>query len=140
MRGLRQMLSWVLAIFLVVMFLMLADTKLLVDASGENVIFATIAERSGIPLFEPTGRYAVGVAEAVTALLIALPFTRRFGAFLAFCITAAAVGFHVSPWLGVEAPTAIGGADTDGGELFNLALALLAASVLLVFVHPKSGR
>ena len=139
MYGVRSILSWVLALFLFAMFLMLADAKLFSNPDAPNVVFSTIAERSGEALFEPTGRYLTGLAELLAALLLLLPATRRTGAIIAFCISAGAVAFHLSPFLGQEIPVAPGSDKTDGGQLFYLALALTAASGLLIFTHPR-GR
>ena len=136
MRGIRSLLSWILSLLIIVMFVYLADRKLFADPTIVNPIFATLAENSGISLFEPTGRFVTGLFELVAALFLLLPFSRRFGAFMAFCVSAVAVGLHLSPWLGTEVPLVAGGSETDGGMLFNLAMALTAASGLLVFIHP----
>ncbi len=140
MRGVRSLLSWLLALFLMAVLLYLADAKLLGDPAQTNAVFDTIARESGIALFEPTGRYVVGLLEVFAAVLLLLPFTRRFGAFVSFCIAGGAVMFHLSPWLGAEAPVAAGAAETDGGMLFYLALTITAASGLLFFTHPKPRR
>jgi uncharacterized membrane protein YphA (DoxX/SURF4 family) len=147
----RSILSWVLALFLVLVFVQanlhpLSDPPAgmvkLFDLPGENIIFQTLAERSGIALFEPTGRLLVAVAELLAALLLILPFTRRAGAILAFLILAAAVGLHMSPWLGWEIPASLkpGETATDGGALFSLAIACLVAALLVILVHPGRKR
>lgn len=151
MRIARHILSWVLALFLIAMFLQTtigltpdeaAGSVKFWDAPGENIVFATLADCSGYPIFEPTGRLAVGIAELLAALLLILPFTRRLGGFLSFLILAGAVGFHLSPWLGREVPISLapGNAATDGGALFMLAIAMLVASVLLIAVHPRRSE
>lgn len=143
----RTVLSWALALFLVAVFVQatihpLADpppgmVKFL-DAPGENIVFATIADRSGYAIFEPTGRVLVGLAELLAAALLLLPFTRRFGAVLAFLILAGAVAFHLSPWLGIEVPVSLDAdARTDGGGLFSLAIACLVAALLIIVIHPS---
>ncbi|MEL6753684.1 MAG: hypothetical protein AAFO57_06645, partial [Pseudomonadota bacterium] len=85
----RSVISWVLALGLVFMFLQATIHPLpnppegsvkLFDPPGENIVFATLAERSGIALFEPTGRLAVAAAELFAALLLLIPWSRRFGA------------------------------------------------------------
>lgn len=147
----RTLLSWVLALFLALIFIQanlhpLSDPPAgmvkLFDLPGENIIFQTLAERSGIALFEPTGRLAVAIAELLAALLLILPFTRRAGAILAFLILGAAVGFHLSPWLGIEVPVSLkpGETGTDGGGLFSLAVASLVAALLVILVHPGRKR
>lgn len=69
-----------------------------------NPIFSIIAERSGISLFEPVIRMLTGVAEIVTALLILFPRTRLLGALAGLGVLAGAIGFHLSPWLGINVP------------------------------------
>ena len=69
-----------------------------------NPIFSIIAERSGISLFEPVIRMLTGVAELGTALLILIPRTRLLGAFAGLGVLIGAIGFHLSPWLGINVP------------------------------------
>jgi hypothetical protein len=139
--------SWVLALFLAAMFLWIADQSLF-PGEGRNVVFPTLAEKSGYYLFEPTGRYVVSLLEVLAAILIIVPWTRRIGAALAILISAGVVGAHLTPWLGIQVPLsttpaaegAAAAATTDGGQLFYLSLGLLVASLVLFFVHPgKSG-
>ncbi|MDZ4762810.1 MAG: hypothetical protein SGJ21_17255 [Alphaproteobacteria bacterium] len=139
MRGVRTMASWVLALFLGVMFLWIGDQTLFPPSPGKNVVFPLLSESSGIYLFEPTGRFVVGVLDILAALLVLAPWTRRVGAILAFLIAAGAVAAHAL-WLGTAIPSEFGSTETDGGQLFNLALALLAASLLLIFVHPGRAK
>ncbi len=146
----RGLISWILALGLVFLFFqatlhLLPDPPAgqvkLLDPPGTNIIFQTLAERSGITLFEPTGRVVTAYLELLAALLLLFPFSRRWGAFLAFCILGGAVGFHLSPWLGREVPLALSqNAPTDGGELFMLAIAMLVASLLIMFIHPPRRR
>jgi uncharacterized membrane protein YphA (DoxX/SURF4 family) len=148
MRAMRLVGSWGLALFLIFMFLQATIHPLpnppegsvkLFDPPGQNIVFATIAANTQIPLFEPTGRVVVAIAELLAALLLLLPMTRRTGAGLSFLILAGAVAFHMMPdILGREVPTSLAaGAGTDGGQLFALAIAMLAASMLLFVIHPR---
>ncbi|MCR9077862.1 MAG: hypothetical protein NXH78_02075 [Hyphomonadaceae bacterium] len=148
MRAMRQVGSWGLALFLIFMFLQATIHPLpnppegsvkLFDPPGQNIVFATIAANTQIPLFEPTGRVAVAIAELLAALLLLLPMTRRTGAGLSFLILGGAVAAHLMPGvLGREVPTVLGSTtETDGGQLFALAIAMLAASMLLYVLHPR---
>lgn len=147
MTAMRHLGSWALALFLIFMFLQATIHPLpnppegsvkLFDPAGQNIVFATLAAKTQIALFEPTGRVLVALAELLAAFLLLLPFTRRLGAFLSFLILAGAVGLHMMPdLLGREVPLSLSpGAATDGGQLFALAIAMLAASMLLLVVHP----
>lgn len=148
MRGLRLLASWGLALFLIFMFLQATVHPLpnppegsvkLFDLPGENIVFQTMAVNTGMAWLEPTGRVLVAIAELVACFCLLLPPTRRFGAVLSFFILAGAVAAHLSPdILGREVPLSLapGSTDTDGGQLFALAISMLAVSMLLIFVHP----
>lgn len=151
MRTFRHLISWAIALFLIAMFVQatfhpLANPPVgsvkFFDLPGENIVFETIARRSGYDLFEPAGRVATGIAEIFAAICLFFPAWRRFGAFLSSAILIGAVGFHMSPWLGREIPTSLadGSTATDGGVLFMLAIVMLVASLLLMVVHPRRER
>jgi len=125
MRTIRTLLSWVLALFLIAAFV-------------QSNIYP-----SGYALFEPAGRVVTSVVELFAALMLLLPWTRRFGAVIASVVMAAATALHMSPWLGREVPLSLDPENTatDGGILFMLSIAMLAASFLLVVIHPgKKNR
>ncbi len=143
----RHIVSWALALFLIAMFLHATLHPLpnppegmvkFFDPPGENIVFQTIASKSGISLYEPAGRVVVGAIELVAALFLFLPMTRRFGAFLSAGILGGAVAMHLSPWLGREVPLSLNPQETatDGGMLFMLAIVMLVCSLLLMVVHP----
>lgn len=143
MSGFRLLASWVLAFALAAFFLHITFHPLanptpgyvkFFDAPGENLPFSILAERSGITLFEPAGRFVTGILEVITAILIILPFSRRFAAGLAVLLTGAAVILHLTPWLGREIALPEGG--TDGGAHFLIYVIFLALSLLLLVVHP----
>lgn len=150
MRGLRLLASWVLALFLIFMFLQATVHPLpnppegmvkLFDRPGENTVFQTMATNTGMAWLEPTGRVLVAIAELLACLFLLIPQTRRFGAVVSFFILAGALTAHLMPdVLGREVPLAMGSSETDGGRLFALAIAMLAVSMLLIFVHPGKRR
>jgi hypothetical protein len=102
---------------------------------AENVIFATIAERSQIAMFEPIIRMAAGVAEIGAALLLLLPRTRMIGAIVAIAIIGGALGFHLSPWLGVDVAMAPGAQPTS--TLFMLAVGSFALAVITLILERR---
>lgn len=147
MRTLRSLASWALALFLIAAYVHLTLHPLpnppvghvqLYDLPGENILFATLAERSGYVMFEPTGRFVVAILELIAAFLLLLPWSRRLGAFMSSLILLGAVGLHVSTWLGREIPASLnpGETATDGGALFALTVAMLVASILVFVIHP----
>lgn len=151
MRNLRHLASWVLALFLVAVFVQATVHPLpnppvgsvkFFDLAGENIVFETLARKSGYAIFEPTGRVVVGILELLTAVLLLLPFTRRFGAFVATLILLGAIMLHMSDWLGREIPLSLapGETATDGGMLFALVIAMAVASIMIIIVHPGRKR
>ncbi len=102
---------------------------------AENIIFATIAERSGIALFEPAIRMATGAGELVASLLLLLPRTRALGALGALAIIGGAIGFHLSPWLGTNVAMAPGAAATP--TLFMMALGAFVLSIVVFLMARR---
>lgn len=151
MRLLRNIASWVLALFLIVIFVQatfhpLPDPPVghvkFFDLPGENIVFSVLAEKSGYAMFEPTGRFVTGILELLAALFLLFPASRRFGGFLSCLILFGAVSLHLSSWLGRDIPVSLapGETATDGGALFALAIAMLVVSILVIVVHPPSGK
>ena len=99
---------------------------------AENIVFETIAEKSGISLFEPVIRMLTGVAEVGTAILILIPRTRLLGALAGLGVLAGAIGFHLSPWLGINVPGI-------GHGLFFTALGLTVLTATLFVLLKKQG-
>ncbi|MGD9979476.1 MAG: hypothetical protein AB7H66_05625 [Hyphomonadaceae bacterium] len=154
---LSRITSWVLALaFAAALVFMVGLPKFI--GPSPNPIFALIAGRSGIDLFEPYLRYAIGVGEFVAALMLIIPRTRFFGAALAGLITLAAIAFHLSPWLGIAIPAmdelvpllqqgrSVSEIDamnlpTDGGMLFMMAMVFVAmAGALLWLERPQRTK
>jgi hypothetical protein len=138
MRDARMMASWVLALFLIVMLLWIADQSLF-GPPEKNVVFPTLRDKSQIYLWEPTGRYVIGLGHVLAALLLLVPWTRRLGAILAFLIAGGAVAAQFM-WIGMAVPTSVGATTTDGGQLFYLTLALAVAALVLVVIHPGKDK
>ena len=90
---------------------------------AENIVFETIAERSGLGFFEPHVRMMTGVAELLSAVLLLVPKTRLLGALAGTGVLLGAIGFHLSPWLGINVPEV-------GQFLFFVAVAMLILSLV----------
>lgn len=117
MKHLSLILTWLLA----ACFLFFGVQKF----GASNPIFSIIAERSGIDLFEPVIRRLTGVGELTTALLLLVPKTRKIGALLGLAVLIGAIGFHLSPWLGINVPGI-------GHGLFFTAVIMLLVNLILV--------
>jgi len=93
---------------------------------ASNPIFEIIAERSNIDLFEPLIRKLTGFGEIVTGILLIQPVAnfRKLAALSGLAIMLGAVGFHLSPWLGINVPGI-------GHGLFITALVMLVLNLVL---------
>jgi uncharacterized membrane protein YphA (DoxX/SURF4 family) len=98
-----------------------------------NLIFQTLADNSGIGLFEPVIRVLTGVAELVAGGLLLFNRTRMTGAALGLLVLLGAVGFHLSPWLGINVPGV-------GSGLFYIAMTMLALNVINAVALRKNGE
>lgn len=117
MTGLRWAMAFILAAF----FVFMGAQKF----GAENIIFATIAQKSGIGFFEPYVRMFTGVMEIIAALLLVLPQTRIKGALLCLMLLVGAIGFHLSPWLGISV-------EGMGSSLFMMAMGALVLTLAVL--------
>jgi hypothetical protein len=76
---------------------------------------------------EPWGRIGLGIVELITAILILLPKTKTIGMLNSLGIILGAVFSHFLV-LGINV-------SNDGGGLFTLALIVLLACSLYLFLH-----
>lgn len=138
----RSVASWLLAVSLALFFLHITlhpwpdpvpGYVKLYDAPGENLLFAALAERTGVSIFEPAGRFVSAIAELMAALLVLIPLSRRAGAGLSVLLLGAGVLLHLSPWMDREIALPEGG--TDGGGHFLIYVIFLALALLLLLVH-----
>ena len=120
-------LPLILSLIVGAMFLFFGVSKFI---ENPNIIFTIIADNSGISLFEPGIRILTGVAELGAGLLILIPKTRQLGALAGLAIVAGAIGFHLSPWLGISIPGM-------GHGLFITAVVLFVLNLLLLAVLRK---
>jgi len=127
------LLRWILAIVLAIFFVIMGVQKL----TGPSPVFQYIAEHSGMAFFEPQVRLATGAAEITAAVLILVPRTRILGTLLALAVLGGALAFHLSPWLGINAPVrfAENGGYVKSPMLFIMALSFLFASLGLLLVE-----
>jgi uncharacterized membrane protein YphA (DoxX/SURF4 family) len=109
----RRTALWALSAYIAFVFVQSLFFKF--TGSEESIfIFSTLRAWSGIALFEPAGRWIIGICELIASILLLVPRLRIFGAALAIGIMTGAISFHLFTPLGVEI---LG----DGGELFILA-------------------
>jgi hypothetical protein len=119
----------VLVLSLYIAFVFVQSLFYKFTGSAESIfIFSTLRDWSGIGLFEPAGRWIIGLAELVASVLLFIPRTRIFGAGIALGVISGAIVFHLFTPLGVE----IMG---DGGLLFTMACGVWIASAVILFLH-----
>lgn len=112
--------------------------------TGPNPIFSYIADQSGMGFFEPGVRMLTGAAELLAAaLILAGLFLGRYkscGPMLSLLIIIGAIGFHLSPWLGINAPVAFDGAGgyVHSPMLFGMAVAFGIVSAIMVVLQRKA--
>lgn len=102
----------------------------------QTLFFKFSGARESIYIFstlgvEPWGRIGSGVFELIASILLLVPATVVFGALMALTATGAAIVFHLTK-LGI-ALTEVG----DRGELFTLAVVVVAASAGLLYLHRQ---
>ena len=98
----ERVVDWALAVTLSVLLLLIAGQQLF--GPTPNPVFGMVEVRSGISFFEPWGRYLTAALEIVAVVLLLWPRTRTKGALLSMIIAVVAIGFHLSPWLGIVVP------------------------------------
>jgi uncharacterized membrane protein YphA (DoxX/SURF4 family) len=81
---------------------------------------------------EPWGRIGTGVIELITGILLLIPSTVFFGAFLGVGLMAGAILSHLTV-IGIESKG-------DGGQLFMLAIVVLVSCLLLMALHKSDGQ
>jgi putative oxidoreductase len=78
---------------------------------------------------EPWGRIGTGVIELIAGILILIPATALIGAGLSLGLMAGAIASHLFV-IGIES-------DNDGGQLFILAIIVLALSLVVLAIRRK---
>jgi uncharacterized membrane protein YphA (DoxX/SURF4 family) len=128
----RRITLWVLSAYIAFVFVQSLFFKF--TGSEESIfIFSTLRAWSGIDLFEPAGRWIIGMCELIASVLLLLPRTRIFGAAMAIGIMTGAISFHLFTPLGVEI---LG----DGGELFILACGVWISGWIILALSADDIR
>lgn len=89
-------------------------------AEESKYIFSTLG-------VEPFGRIFAGVSELIAAILLLIPRTTLLGALMGAGVMAGAIASHIFV-LGIVV-------QNDGGQLFALALIVLASCLGFVYLH-----
>jgi hypothetical protein len=78
---------------------------------------------------ESWGRYGVGIAELIAAVLILIPRTAGFGALLTVGLMVGAIAMHIL-FLGIEV-------QNDGGQLFIYAVVVFACGFYTLWINRR---
>lgn len=116
-----NILSWILRIGIAIIFLQTLFYKFTAHPDSVH-IFSELGA-------EPYGRIGVGIMELITSLLILIPRTKIWGIVLSLGIISGAIFSHLLV-IGTEVKG-------DSGGLFLLAIIVLIASLVLLFVHKN---
>ena len=111
--------AWAAQIIIAIIFLQTLFFKF-TGAEESKYIF----DKIGI---EPWGRYAVGIAELVIAILILVPATSKYGAIGALLIVLPAIFFHLTI-LGISVMN-------DRGLLFGMAISITILSAFVIWAR-----
>lgn len=81
---------------------------------------------------EPFGRIGLGIIELITAILLLIPRTKLWGILIGLGIISGAIFSHL-----LVIGTEIKG---DSGGLFLLAIIVMIASLILIFIHKDEFK
>lgn len=151
----ERVLSWTFGLMLAALLFAVGIQKFV--GLDPNPVFGLIEARSGLGFFEPGLRYVTGVLEMAAVLMALWPATRMRGAQLGLVVAIGAIGFHLSPWLGVRLPRlpdlsaalaqgrtpdeiAAMNLPTDNGTMFILAIFIAATAVVSIVVERAKAK
>ena len=120
---LKLIFSWVLRIIAAAILL-------------QTLYFKFTAQPESVELFsklgvEPWGRIGTGVIELIASLLLIIPWGVFVGALLGVGLMAGAIASHLLV-IGIESKE-------DGGQLFMLAIVVLACCLIILVLHKSQG-
>src|SRR5215472_5690618 len=128
----RRYLPFLLSAYIAFVFVQSLFFKF--TGSRESIyIFSTLRDWSGIGLFEPAGRWIIGLSELLASILLFMPRMRMFGATIAIGIMTGAIFFHLFSPLGVDV---LG----DHGLLFTMACGVWISGWLILAMHAEEIR
>jgi uncharacterized membrane protein YphA (DoxX/SURF4 family) len=103
----------------------------------QTLYFKFTGQPESVELFtklgvEPWGRIGTGILELITSILLLVPRTVLYGAFMGSGIMSGAILSHIAV-LGIIS-------DNDGGQLFIMAIIVLFCCASLLFIHQSQIR
>jgi uncharacterized membrane protein YphA (DoxX/SURF4 family) len=122
--NIRSILSWLLRIAAAIILL-------------QTLYFKFTGQSESVELFtklgvEPWGRIGTGIIELVAGILLLIPSTAFIGALLGVGLMTGAILSHLTV-IGIES-------QGDGGQLFMLAILVLLACGIILWLHRQDGK
>lgn len=141
MEAVRKYLPWVLSVLLAIFFVAFGLNKFLGFMEGDTgYIFQQAGALFGLgDFFSGVVIYIVGIAEIVAGVLLLLPNTQKWGAFLGLLIVLGALFFHLFSPLGTDVKMSPDASQGDGGGLFIMAIIVFVLSGV-VFLIRRNHR
>ena len=137
MDKITKYLPWLLAVFVAFGVFIPSLFFKFSGAAESRHIFQTIAQWSGIGLFEPYGRYLIGMAELLASILLMIPYTQIFGAILGVGVMSGAIFFHLVSPLGITVKWIENGAPQEDSSLFILAVLSLISCLVIIWIRRE---
>ncbi len=127
MNRLRQILPWVLALYIAYIFVWYLQFKF-TGGEGSVWLFTILTDWLGAHGYEKVMRIGTGSAELMASILLLIPATQVAGAALASGIMAGAIFFHLVSPLGIDPYQ-------DGGELFREAVTVFFFGLVILWLR-----
>lgn len=121
-------ITWLAAGWIAWELLYYEQFKLTGNEGSIDGVFQPLADWFGIPAHEKPIRLGVAILEIVAAVLVLIPRSRAWGAFLALGTMSGAIFFHTIGPIGID-PYG------DGGKLFKEACFTWAVAALILAIH-----
>ena len=135
MGKIKKYIPWVLALFVALGVFIPSLFFKFSGAAESRHIFEVVGQWTGIGLFEPYGRFLIGVAELVASIMLMIPFTQVYGAILGLGVMIGAIFFHLVTPLGVTVRWMENGVPQEDGTLFFLAVLSFFACLSIIWIR-----
>lgn len=137
MGKITKYLPWILAMFVAFGVFIPSLFFKFSGAAESRHIFETIAQWSGIGLFEPFGRYLIGMVELMASLLLMIPYTQIYGAVLGLGVMSGAIFFHLATPLGITVQWMENGVLQEDSSLFVLAVLSFLSCLVIIWIKRE---
>ncbi len=135
MNNLKKYLPWPPALFIALAVFIPSLFFKFSGAAESRHIFTTVGEFLGVGLFEPYGRYLIGAAELIASILLLIPRTQIYGAFVTVGVLSGAIFFHLFSPLGIVVRWTENGVEQTDETLFILAVLSFIAGLFIIWLR-----